>query len=158
MDDNRIKKIKFRDGQVIITTCSGNVATTEKETTIKSFDTPHQDFVDAVEALESHARKILGWSADYATGQLRITGVSFSLSEDTNVEGAVITGQVSLETCDAPFIFNTPHLPFDQYSPTGNAPTMPDAAQRALDALKVEAAAFVNGKRSQGDLFAGAAA
>lgn len=67
--------------------------------------------------------------------------------------GAVMTGQVALDTSDAPFNFNTPHLAFEQYSPTGNSPLMPDAAQAALKAIQGEAEAFVTGKRAQGDLF-----
>ena len=67
--------------------------------------------------------------------------------------GAVMTGQVALDTSDAQFNFNTPHLPFDQYSETGNSPIMPEPAQRALEKMQAEAEAFVSGKRAQGDLF-----
>jgi hypothetical protein len=149
-----ISKIKVRDGQITIVTTETDGGQNERETTIKSYDAPHEDFYKALDALQNHARDILQLPRDWREGQLRISGVSFSMSEDTGVMGAVMTGQVALDTSDAPFNFNTPHLPFDQYSPTGNAPTMPESAQRALKKVQAEAEAFINGKRAQGDLFA----
>lgn len=148
-----ITKVKLRDGQITIVMSDKEGENNERETTIKSYDAPHDDFTKAFDALQAQARAILQLPSDWREGQLRVSGVSFSMSEDTGVMGAVMTGQVALDTSDAPFNFNTPHLPFDQYSATGNAPTMPEAAQRALEALQQEAEAFVNGKRSQGDLF-----
>lgn len=148
-----ISKIKLREGQVVIVISEKESDQNERETTIKSYDSPHEDFHSALEALQVHARDILQLPRDWREGQLRVTGVSFSMSEDTGVMGAVMTGQVALDTSEAPFNFNTPHLPFDQYSETGNSPIMPDAAQKALEKMQGEAEAFVNGKRAQGDLF-----
>jgi hypothetical protein len=148
-----ISKVKYRDGQVIIVMAEKEGDNNERETTVKSYDAPHQDFLDALDALQSHVREILQLPKGWRDGQLRVSGVSFSMSEDTGVMGAVMTGQVALDTSDAPFNFNTPHLPFEQYSPTGNSPLMPDEAQQALKKLQSEAQSFVDGKRSQGDLF-----
>ena len=148
-----ISKIKVRDGQVTIVISETENEQNERETTIKSYDAPHEDFNTALEALQVHARDILQLPRDWREGQLRISGVSFSMSEDTGVMGAVMTGQVALDTSDAPFNFNTPHLPFEQYSETGNAPLMPEEAQIALEKMQQEAEAFVEGKRAQGDLF-----
>lgn len=148
-----ISKVKFRDGQVTIVMSEKESAQNERETTVKSYDAPHDDFVKAMEALQAHARHILQLPKDWREGQLRVSGVSFSMSEDTGVMGAVMTGQVALDTSDAPFNFNTPHLPFEQYSATGNSPLMPDEAQTALERVQREAELFVSGKRSQGDLF-----
>lgn len=153
-----ISKIKFRDGQITIVISEKEGEQNERETTIKSYDAPHDDFHRAMEALQVHAREILQLPKDWREGQLRVSGVTFSMSEDTGVMGAVMTGQVALDTSDAPFNFNTPHLPFDQYSATGNSPIMPEGAQRALEKLQTEAELFCGGKKAQGDLFVAAAA
>ena len=99
-------------------------------------------------------RHILRAIPGYADGRIRISAVTFSFSEDTEVEGAVLTGQVALDGSDAPFCFNTPHLAFEQYSEGGVAKLMPEEAVDALKELRAEAAAYMlNGKRAQGDLF-----
>lgn len=157
MTDARISKIKQKDGWITIQSVEKHGETSERDVTFKCSDEPHQDLNDAFEALTAHARRILEWPSTYADGRIRISGVSFSYSDDTGVEGAVMTGMVLLESSDSPFSFNTPHLPFDQYSPTGNAPTMPDEAKRALAHLREEAQAFMDGKRAQGELFGRAA-
>lgn len=150
---SRIAKIKLKDGTVLILDISGQGTANEIETTHKIYAEPHKDFSDAMDALVAQARDILDWPASYAQGRIRITGVSFSFSEDTKVEGAVMTGLVNVDKADAPFSFNTPHLPFDQYNPGGVAKTMPEDAVEALNILREEARAFLKGKRSQGDLF-----
>jgi hypothetical protein len=148
----RIAKIKLQDGRVHIKCIETPNPDVEKEIIHKSAERPHEDFEQAFVALIAHAREILEWPPSYAEGRIRITGASFSESED-GVEGAVITGRVELEEADAPFVFNTPHLPFDQYSETGCSKLMPTQAQAALGTLRVEAELFMRGKRAQGDLF-----
>lgn len=149
----RVSKIKTADSRLIINIIEGEGTITEREVTLKSAEDPHPDLTKAFRALEQHAREILEWPASYAQGRVSITGVSFSFSEKTEVEGAVMTGQVALQAADAPLCFNTPHLPFDQYTPDGCAKLMPEEAVEALMALRVEAMRFVQGKRLQGDLF-----
>jgi hypothetical protein len=85
---------------------------------------------------------------------MRVTGVSWSMSEKTGVEGAVISAQAQLDECTSPFCFNTPFLPFDLYNEENEEqPVMPDGAQDALTALRTEVQAYIDGKRAQGDLF-----
>ncbi|NOU05327.1 MAG: hypothetical protein HOO99_04010 [Hyphomicrobiaceae bacterium] len=151
---SRIAKIKFKDGVVHILDISGQGSSNEIETTHRIFTEPHPDFKNAMSALVEHVRTILEWPVSYAIGAIRIGGVSFSMSEDSGVEGAVISGLVDLKTSQSPFTFNTPHLPFDQYNEGGTAPVMPDDAIEALEELRREARAFLKGKRTQGDLFA----
>lgn len=151
----RITKIKQADGRIIIRAIEGEGETVEKEVVFKSAQDPHPDLIEAFRALEEHARSILEWPSNYAMGRVRITGVTFSMSESTGVEGAVMTGQVALESADAPFSFNTPHLAFDQYSEGGASKLMSVEAQEALAVLRLEAEAFMSGeKRAQGDIFA----
>ncbi|WP_414461752.1 hypothetical protein [Hyphomicrobium sp. DY-1] len=154
---SRIAKIKFKDGLWQIVEISGEGSHVESETTHKIYEEPHPDLPAALAGLVSHAREILEWPTSYADNRVRITGVSFSHSEDTGVEGAVITGFVDLDTSDSPFSFNTPHLPFEQYKEGNTAKLMPDGAIDALENLRTEAAKFLKGKRAQGNLFERAA-
>lgn len=153
----RISKIRMKDGRIEITIVQTNGAN-EAETNHKIYDAPHPDFPMAMAALESHAREILQWPSDYRAGEVRIVSVSYSFSETTNVEGATISGLVNLETSNSPFSFNTPHLPFEQYSEGGVSPLMPDDAIEALETLRQEARDFLSGKkRAQGDMFGASA-
>lgn len=150
----RIAKIKFKDGVVTILEISGEGSPCETETLHKISADPHPDFRNAMAGLETHAREILEWPSSYAPSRIRITSVSFSLSENTGVEGATITGLVDLDTSNSPFSFNTPHLPFEQYNEGNTAPVMSDEAIEQLEDLRREARLFIDGKRTQGDLFA----
>lgn len=158
MSEERIAKIKMKEGQIIIVLSEKQDDQNERETTLKSYDAAHQDFLTSIDALCTHARSILDLPHDWKRDEMRITGVSFSMSETTGVEGAVISGQVSLTGADAPFNFNTPHLPFESYSETSNGPVMPEDAQTAISRVADEAMKFIKGKRAQGDMFAEAAA
>ena len=147
----QITKIKMKDGNIEVRylEVEGKV---EKEVIFKCKEAARPEFDSAMSALVRDVYKILELPVDWFPQRMKITGVSFSHSEGTNVEGAVITGQVELTTSVSPFCFNTPHLPFEQYSETGNSPTMPEAAQKNLGDLKTEAMLYVEGSRAQLDL------
>jgi len=146
-----ITKVKVKEEAVEIryTEHHGKI---EKEVIFKCPEKPHPDMDMAMAALVRDVYDILELPADWAPQRMRITGVSFSFSEETNVEGAVISGLVELTTSNAPFCFNTPHIPFDQYSEGGTAPVMPETAVRNLNVVKEEALAYVEGKRAQLEL------
>jgi len=153
---SRISKVS-RKGEELVITFASTDGETDKTTIVKSRRQPHADLVAAFSGLERHVREILDVPGSVWKDAMSISGVTWSFSEDTEVEGAVITGLVSLETCTSPFCFNTPHLPFKQYSEGGNAATMPYDAIEALERLRREAKLFLEGKGAQGDLFAGGA-
>jgi len=154
MPKAEITKLKYKDDRVEIHTTQklGNVGDDAKITVLRCSDAPAASFTKAFAALVGHARTILELQPGQWEDRITVTGVSFSRS-DEDIEGAVITGVVSLDTANSPFSFNTPHLPFEQYSPTGESPLMPEEAQDALNELKREAEAYLGGKRAQGDLF-----
>lgn len=163
MNTSRIARAKLKDGQLIVE-LQGRDDDTERHTIVKcAQDKLHPDLLDAFVALSPSVREILElpsnvWSDNLgADDSIRVTGVSWSHSESTDVEGACLVFQVALENCNSPFCGTTPHLPFDQYTEDGNAPVMPDGAMDALDRLRSEVEAFLAGKRSQGDLFQEAA-
>jgi len=156
MTTTRITKAKIKDGQLHVE-LEGMENDTERKITLRSMEGFHADLSDAFDALCRHVREILEWPGNLYLDTMKVTGVSWSMSEGTGVEGAVISGQAGLDTCTSPFCFNTPHLPFEQYNPDGNGPLMPDGAQVALDELRREVQAYIDGKRAQLELFGRAA-
>jgi hypothetical protein len=155
--ETRIKSIKLADGKVEICGIDKFGEADEKEWTSRSFDNPHPDLVAALDKLVPEIRKLLGLHVKWADNALSVMKVSWSFSETTDVEGATMTCRADLECADSPLIFNTPHLPYDQYSQSGNSPTMPGDLQKLLDAVKKETDGYLNGKRAQADMFKEAA-
>jgi hypothetical protein len=152
MTATRITKARIKDGQLHVE-LEGMENDTERKITLRSMEDFHTDLSDAFDALGPSVREILEWPSSLYP-ELKVTGVSWSHSENTGVEGAVLVCQSPLEGCTSPFCFNTPHLPFAQYCEDGNAPLMPDGAQDALDVLRREVQAYIDGKRAQLELFA----
>lgn len=161
----RIAKAKIKDGQLIVE-LQGHDKDTERHTVVKcAQEKLHPELMEAFAALSPSVREILEWPSNLYGAEfgvdpdlrhrdrIRVTGVSWSYSETTDVEGACIVFQVDLEGCTSPFCGTTPHLPFDQYAEDGEQPVMPYGAQDGLNALKVEVQAFLDGRRAQGDLF-----
>lgn len=157
----RIAKAKIKDGDLIVE-LDGHDKDTEKHTVVKcSLEKVHGDIAARFQGLSASVREILEWPSflycdalsETSRDRIRATGVSWSYSETTDVEGACIVFQVDLEGSNSPFCGTTPHLPYGQYAEDGNQPVMPDGCQDALNALKAEVQAFVDGKRAQGDLF-----
>ncbi|TAJ79032.1 hypothetical protein EPO44_19675 [bacterium] len=148
----RITKIKYKSPTVEIHT-EEYLITSVKESVFKCTEEPHPDLKAAFAALVSHVYEILQLPSDAWPSLMTITGVSFSKHEETKIEGAVISGRVDIETCQAPFCFNTPHLPFEPYSEASEAQTMDADAIEALEKLREEAQAYMDGtKRAQMEL------
>jgi hypothetical protein len=144
-----IKKVKFKAGLVEIHK-EDVIGKTTKETIFKCSEEPHPDLRQCFVEAERHVRKILEVPNEAWPGRMKIEGVTFSHSETTGVRGAVFTGKVELEGSNSPFCFNTPHLPFEQYSETGESPLMPAAAIELLESLEAEAVCYMDGsKRAQ---------
>lgn len=150
---DRISKVGFKEGYLEVRV-SHEDARQKKDTTIVCKDEPHSDLRAAFNALEEFVREVLLWPSNLYTGAVEVKSVSWSLSEGTDVEGAVISGAVKLEDDPSGFNWNTPHRPFDQYSEGGNAVLWSDDAQAAFRDVRKEVDAFIKGtKRRQGDLF-----
>lgn len=148
----RVSKVSLKDGVVTANTTSHD-ENSERESSVRSALAPHADFYAALEALVPHVRRILGLPDNVWLGQIKVTGVSFSHSEKTDVEGAVIICQAVVPGADSPFCFNTPHLPFDHYSETGDGKIMPHDAIEDIEELRRETSKLLAGKSAQGDLF-----
>lgn len=150
---SRIAKIKFVDGDLDIH-LEASDDDTERKTVIRSRAyTVHPDLSDALQALEPHMRAILCLPADWCSNAFGIRSISFSQSEKTGVEGAVVSCSVDLTTCNSPFFFNTPYLPIKRHTDEGVTLELSQEAIDALEKLKTEAHAYLDGKRAQRDLF-----
>jgi hypothetical protein len=127
---------------------------TEQKTAFRSRGhTVHPDLSDALQALQPHVRDILCLPADWCANAFDIRSISFSKSEKTGVEGAVVSCSVDLTTCNSPFFFNTPYLPIQRHTDEGVTLELSQEAIDALEKLKSEAHAYLDGKRAQRDLF-----
>ena len=143
-----IRKVKIKPGTVEIHSTT-NAEKQESETIFKSFDDPHPDLVNAMNDLVKTVYNILGIPRDLWTGDMKVSGVSFSEGETSGISGAVITAQVKVEGADAPLILNTPHLPFEKTGPTSGGKVMERVDVERLERVREEAASFLTGKRAQ---------
>ena len=146
----RIAKVSCKDGEYIVKTQQA-VDDGDKETIWKCRADPHPDLVAAFQGLVPTVREICQFPAMWRDGKIVITGVSWSISETTDVEGACIVAQVELDTCNAPLNIVTPHLPYGQYNEEGpEQPVLSDEAIEALDRLRAEVRLYLDGtKRAQ---------
>jgi hypothetical protein len=114
---------------------------------------PAPELPASLRALAPHVRTILELPDDFAEHRLSPTQVSYSMSKN-DVEGAVISGNVSLQHGDGVWGFNTPHLPFEPYGDKPMA-TLSDEAVEAVEAVRNEAQRYLDGERAQPGLFDG---
>lgn len=149
MNDKRIKSIKFKDNRIEIVVLETWGEGNEREWSLRCLEEPDPALPKSVEKLTPEVKSLLDLPSTWAKDAMRVMKISWSNSESTGVEGATMTCRVELECANSPLIFNTPHLPFEQYSPTGNQPTMPDKLQRLLEAVRGHAMAYADGKRAQ---------
>jgi hypothetical protein len=160
MSDTRITKVRYKvtaDGERIEiheTETSGPPgAEHTREIVHKCAEQPAPELPGAFRALSPHVRAILELPSDFAEGRLQPTSVSFSMSKN-DIEGAVISGYVSLAKGDGSWIWNTPHLPFEPYGDGGGAAMTAECVE-ACEAVREHARAYLNGERAQGGLFDG---
>lgn len=151
--DRSIKKIKHSSSLVEIHAIETWGTSNEREWTLRCHEEPRLEMPAAFKALVPLVRDLLGLPLDWAKDALSVISVSLSYSEITGVQGASICMRADLECATSPLIFNTPHLPFDQYSEGGKQPVMPDDLIEALQVLEREAEAYLDGSRAQADLF-----
>lgn len=152
MSESRIAKIKLVDDALEVHV-EGSEDDTERRTAVKSLGSVHPDLKTAMQALEPHVRTIMCLPADWCANAFNIRSISFSQSDKTGVEGMVISCSVDLTTCNAPFFFNTPYLPIQRHTEEGDKQEIAPEAIEALDKLKTEVGAYLDGKRAQADLF-----
>ncbi len=132
-----------------------------KETTLKIDDELHPDVYEIMRQFIPIVREILclpdQYPHDHADENYaellnkdawKVRGVSWSYAED-GAKGIVISGHITLETSDSPFIFNTPHLPYD----SEYGAIFPERGQEIATILEAEIWRIIGGKRAQVGLF-----
>lgn len=133
-----LSKIKY-DGDITVTLkyVDGNA---DYEAVIR--DRPHPDFAAALQALAPKVLEIVELK-EVKEDTVDVRGVTFSESEDDRV---TITALRRLSWTKCPLVLNTPNAPVEE---------LPHGTATRLNTLKREAIAYLQGKRAQGNLFAG---
>ena len=157
MSDAFIKKVKL-DGEALEVHLEGIDDDVERKSVVKSLGRVHPDLMTSLQALEPHVRHFLCLPKEWASNAFSIRSVSFSTSDKKGEDGVVISCSAELSTCNAPFFFNTPYLPVKRHNDEGETDEMPEEAIAALETLKGEVDAYLEGKRAQGELNLGEAA
>lgn len=150
-----IKSVKLGDEIEIAAFQTHQAMDDRIDLSLKSADDPKPELPVNFGLLVKEVRRLLRLPDSWAPDTLEVTKVVWSLSEKTGVRGATICCQAKLDCADAPFVFNTPALAFEQYSEGGNAPLMPESTIAVLNEIEKAALAYLEGKRAQGDLFEG---
>lgn len=154
MKDRRIRKVKLDGSRVEIKAIETWGIGNEREWTLRCWEDPDPKLPAAFAALPPQVRDLLELPKTWADGKLKVLSVSFSWSESTEVKGASICCRADLDCATSPLIFNTPHLPFAQYSAGGEQPVMPDELIELLEEVELQARRYLDGARAQEDLFA----
>lgn len=149
---SRFTKIKNNSGGVLLHLEEKIGEDSSKDVDFKSAEEPHQDFVNAMQAIVELARHILELPKDYARNGVAVGGVTFSYNKNEQ-KGVVISGHIKLEHTNSPFFFNTPYLPYEPPGENKDVPVVPKFDIKVLNKLEVEAAAYLKGKRAQLDMF-----
>lgn len=142
----QISKVKYerKIGKVTIEYSILNDGKDDINVILKSNDEPLQEFIDRLNELSKFVETICQLPAGYCD-QAEIRGVSFSHSN--GVLGAVITALIPLDSANSPMVINTPHLPSEQYSETGESPVLSPKCVFVLKNLIVEAIRYIDGER-----------
>lgn len=113
---------------------------------------PRPAFEKALQAFLPYLITILGAPAEWK-GNTRITGVSINKEEDGR-RGVVLTASRKCPHGPSPVAINAPHLrePMTDAEQAGTNFFLPGMAD-AIDTLCEEAQAYLDGDRSQGELF-----
>jgi hypothetical protein len=162
-----IKKFKLKDIGCEIVTITNAYSTNEKETTIRIKEELHEDIFALMKKLAPIAREILALPTDYPTNKetgelldLSVRGISWSLHEELEIQGAVLTISAELSTTNSPANFNTPHLPFEPYSEAQGEyepSTFPSHGLPILRMIETEIGLIINKRKrapsDQADMF-----
>lgn len=147
----RFRKIKWNGEKVHI-----EWETTSKDDTIEhrlvSQDPPEPLLPDALQAFIPEVLRIIE-AEDYWSQGMRVTGLSLSYDSEGRM-GCVVTCLRDLAAATAPLVLNTPHL----VEPGEDDAACLSATMLALIKRAQEAAGrYIEGHRSQGDMFEDAA-
>ena len=149
-----IKKFRCVHGEIVIKASDASSDDSSKEIELRSREDAIPALYDAIKKLEPSWRELLQLPDNWATKAVTIVGVTWTRNSKTGIRGAVISGQVALETAHSPANISTPHLPYEvgenanDDGPTAN-PTLPTATIKRLNKLEALVTQYYNGDRAQ---------
>lgn len=116
---------------------------------IECKDAPHPDLRNALQAMGEYLKEHAEFPSTWVVSVIGVT-----ITHTNEVQGLVITGRRDLEKCNAPLIINTPHYTRESYNEDDDSDIgiFSESCGDALDLLEKETLAYVDGKRSQGEL------
>ncbi len=144
----RILKLKYNGSRVEIrydTEREDGADPDEYE--LKSGDAPRAGMAKALGELPRHVCALCDLPPAYAVG-MSARGITLSHTDD--ILGVVVTCMKPVKGASGPLIINSPHVPAEQYSPTGSSPLMTEEFCAAVEAVIEEAEAYLDGDRAQG--------
>jgi hypothetical protein len=153
IEEKRITKVKVDGARVEISGKATWGINNEREWHMRCVEEPDPVFPEALQKLVPEIKELLELPSDWADGAMKVISVSFSWAAGPKVHGASICCRADLECANSPLIFNTPHLPYDQYSEGGDQPVMPIKLIELLDEVEAQAERYLAGARAQQNLF-----
>ena len=157
----RVRKIAYDGERVTVhfeRPCPGKTDVWDRFQ-MESREEPHPGLKEALAALAEHVVEVAELPADQAR-MIDARGAAFSWSQTSQGEvmGATIMALKRLARNRCPLVVNTPHTFEAAISESDTeCPVLSDACAGALHTLALEAEAYVDGKRAQGNLFEKAA-
>ena len=151
----RIKKIKVsaKDGKISMDYEVLDKGRVKDEHSFTSLEPALPSLYEALSTLAQDVVEMCELPAE-DLDRIIVTGVSFSYAGEHHTMGATITAQKKLAKSNQPLILNTPHKIEDFYGQTGSFEQLLEGD--CLDRLKMlqkEAERYIDGERSQSDMF-----
>lgn len=118
---------------------------------LTSYDPPEPEFEEALQELIPDVLALLELPEGYGE-DMDVTGLSISYSGDSDRMGVVVTCQKELTDANSPLVLNTPHMK-EEDPEDPNPGQMTRRMKKRVEGVQGRASRYVNGFRSQQDLF-----
>ncbi len=152
----RITKIKLtKEKRISIAYESKNSHGTFDEFSLCSVEVPLPSLISTIERLKPFVLEMCELPEEDLENII-VKGVSFSYGGENNTMGATIVAQKVLMHSNVPLNMNTPHKTIEHYSGSEDGDKKQLLTRKcvsALEDLQVECQKYVNGERSQMNLF-----
>jgi hypothetical protein len=149
----RFTKIKSTDKGVALEWVKKKAEGEEVASKLTSPQPPAPELPSSLAAFKPYVMELLdlpeSWRED-----LIVTQLSISEQGDENLRGLIVTARRRIEKANGrPVVFNTPFMPEAGENTSENIATLDDATIALIEAAEDAAAGYLNGDRSQAELF-----
>lgn len=156
MSEIRIRKVKLTKDEKIVMEYEKLVNDAFDKYRFVSSEEAMPSFYDAMKALAIHTTNLCELPESYVK-RITMKSVTFTYKGDDETMGATMSATMELHHSDSVIALNTPHKPSIPYDPNAVEPygdkCLSESCVKALWALEHEAQAYIDGERSQMDLF-----